>query len=79
MLPIEAPGGGADSSGTAGLYTCQKSPSAFPNSTATILSAALFRIDIHHATFALFLGEAIHDEDLLAEFYTRLHIEQAAI
>jgi len=42
-------------------------------------SAALFRIDIHYAAFALFLGEAIDDEDLLAEFYARLHVEQPAV
>ena len=42
-------------------------------------SAALFRIDIHYAAFALFLGEAVDDEDLLAEFYARLHVEQAAV
>jgi hypothetical protein len=32
-------------------------------------SVALFRIDGHYVAFALFLGEAINDEDLLAEFY----------
>ena len=42
-------------------------------------SAALFRINIHYAAFALFLGEAIDDEDLLAEFYAGIHVEQPAV
>jgi len=44
-----------------------------------LASAALFRIDIHYAAFALFLGEAVHDEDLLAEFYAGIHVEQPAV
>jgi hypothetical protein len=42
-------------------------------------SAALLRFDIHDATFALFLGEAIDDQDPLAKFYPRLHVEQATV
>jgi len=42
-------------------------------------SAALFRIDRHYAAFALFRGEAINDEDLLAESYARLHVEQPTV
>ena len=42
-------------------------------------STALFRIDRHDAAFAPFLGEAVDDEDLLAEFYGRLHVEQTAV
>src|SRR5580692_2026481 len=41
--------------------------------------AALLRFDIHDATFALFLGEAIDDQDPLAKFYPRLHVEQATV
>jgi hypothetical protein len=42
-------------------------------------SAALSRIDVHHAAFAFFLCEAVDDEDLLAEFYARLHVEQPTV
>jgi hypothetical protein len=42
-------------------------------------AAADFRIDKHYTAFALFFGEAIHDEDLLAEFYAGLHLEQPAV
>jgi hypothetical protein len=42
-------------------------------------SAALLRFDIHDATFARFLGEAIDDQDPLAEFYPRRHVEQATV
>jgi len=42
-------------------------------------SAALFQIDRHYTAFASFFGEAIDDEDLLAEFYVGLHVEQAAV
>jgi hypothetical protein len=42
-------------------------------------SAALFRIDVHYTAFALFLSERIDDQDLLAEFYARFHIEQPTV
>src|SRR3984957_16940097 len=42
-------------------------------------AAAEFRIDKHYAAFALFFCEAVHDKDLLAEFYWGLHVEQPAI
>ena len=42
-------------------------------------SGAVCRIDENYPAFAFFLGEAIDDEDLLAEFYARFHVEQAAV
>lgn len=42
-------------------------------------SAPLFRIDINYAAFALFFCETIHDQNLLAELYRRLHVEQPAV
>lgn len=42
-------------------------------------SAPTVRIHRHYAALALFLGEAIDDEDLLSGFYAGLHAEQAAI
>src|SRR5580693_4696111 len=42
-------------------------------------SAAGFRIDKHNAAFALFFGETVDDEDLLAEFYAGPHLEQPAV
>jgi hypothetical protein len=42
-------------------------------------SAALFRFYIHDPAFALFLRETIHNENFLAEFYARLHVEQPPV
>ena len=42
-------------------------------------ASADFRVDKDYAAFALFFGEAIHDKDLLAEFYGGLHLEQPAM
>lgn len=42
-------------------------------------SAPLLRININYAAFALFFRETIDDENLLAELYRRLHVEQPAI
>ena len=42
-------------------------------------SATVCRIDKNYPAFALFLGEAIDDENLLAESYARLQVEQAAV
>jgi hypothetical protein len=42
-------------------------------------ATARLRFDINYAAFALFFGEAIDDENLLAEFYAGLHVEQPAV
>ena len=42
-------------------------------------SAPVCRIDENYPAFALFLGEAIDDQDPLAKFYPRLYVEQATV
>jgi hypothetical protein len=42
-------------------------------------ATAGLRMDINYAAFALFFGEAIDDENLLAEFYAGLHVEQPTV
>ncbi len=42
-------------------------------------SAALFGIDVNYPALALFFGETIDDENLLAELDARLHVEQPTV
>ncbi len=42
-------------------------------------ATARLRFDIDYVAFALFFGEAIDDEELLAEFYAGLHVEQPTV
>jgi hypothetical protein len=42
-------------------------------------ATAGLRFDVDYAAFALLFGETIDDENLLAEFYAGLHVEQPAV